>query len=71
MYGQQRWTFPLPPSIKLVSTTICKIVMEMCVVVSLQFYAVRTRAMSASAVLSEIPVTPVHTCSDLSVLYVS
>ena len=40
MYGQRRWTVPAPPSIKLVSMTICKIVMEMCVVVSLRSYSV-------------------------------
>ena len=32
MVGQRRWTVPAPPSIKLVS---CKIVTEICVVVSL------------------------------------
>ena len=40
MYGQRRWTVPVPPSIKLVSMTICKIVTEMCVVVSPWSYAV-------------------------------
>ena len=63
MYVQRRWIVLAPPSIKLVirPTAICKIVMEMCVVVSPRSYA------SASAVHSEIPATPVHTCSDLSV----
>ena len=43
MAGQRRWTVTAPPSIKLVSTTTCKIVTEMCVVVSTRSYAVRTR----------------------------
>ena len=43
MSRQRRWTVPAPPSIKLVSTTICKIVTAMCVVVSPRSYAVRTR----------------------------
>ena len=42
MYGQRRWTVPAPPSIKFVSTTICKIVTEMWLVVSPRSYAVRT-----------------------------
>ena len=42
MYGQRRWTVPAPLSIKLVSTTVCKIVTEMCVVVSSRSYAVRS-----------------------------
>ena len=42
MYGQWRCTVPAPSSIKLVSMTICKIVTEMCVVVSSQSYAVRS-----------------------------
>ena len=60
MYGQQRWTVPA----LLVSTTICKIGTEMWLVVSLRSYAVR----SPLRVHSEIPITPVHTCPDLSVL---
>ena len=43
MVGQRRWTVPGPQSIKLVSTTICKIVTEMCVVVSPLSYALRAR----------------------------
>ena len=43
MYGKRKWTISAPLSIKLVSTAICKIVMEMCVVVSPQSYAVRNR----------------------------
>ena len=42
MYGQRRWTVPVPPSTKLVCTTVCKIVTEMCVVVSPGSYAVRS-----------------------------
>ena len=41
MNGQQRWTVPAPPTIKLVSTTICKIVTEMWLVVSPRLCAVR------------------------------
>ena len=43
MYEQRRWTVPTPPSIKLVSTKLCKIVTEMCVFVSPRSYAVRSR----------------------------
>ena len=43
MVGQRRCTVSAPLSIKLVSTTICKIVMEMCVAVSPWSYAVHTR----------------------------
>ena len=42
MYGQRKWTVPAPPSIKLVSTKICKIVMKIYVVVSLGSYAAHT-----------------------------
>ena len=51
MYGQRRWTVPAPPSIKLGSTTVCKKVTEMRMVLSPRCLAV----------------TPVHTYSDLSV----
>ena len=40
MYGQRRVIVPAPLSIKFVSTTICKIVTEMCVVVSQRSNAV-------------------------------
>ena len=43
IYRQRRWTVPAPPSIQLASTTIYKIVKEMCVVVSLQSYADHTQ----------------------------
>ena len=69
MYGQRRWTVPAPPSILLVST-ICKIVKEMCVVVSPQSYGPYPAA-RASTAHSQIPVTPVYTCSYVSVTYVS
>ena len=43
IYGQRRWTVPAPPTVKLVSRpTICKIITEMCVVVSPRSYAVRS-----------------------------
>ena len=42
MYGQRRWAVPASPSIKLVSATICKLVTEMCMVVSPRSYAVRS-----------------------------
>ena len=68
MYGQRRWTVPASPSICLISMTICKIVSEICVFVSPRSYAVPYPAASASAVHRKFAVTPVHTCSDLSVL---
>ena len=43
MYGQRRWAIPAHLSIKLVSTTIYKIVREMYVVVSLRSHDVRFR----------------------------
>ena len=42
MVGQRRWTVQAPPSIKLVSTRICKIVTEMWLVVSPRSYSVRS-----------------------------
>ena len=39
--GQRRWTVPAPQSVKLVNTTICKIVEEIWLVVSPRSYAVR------------------------------
>ena len=41
MYGQRRWAVSTPPPIMLVSTTICKIVTELCVVVPPRSYVVR------------------------------
>ena len=66
MVGQRRWTVPAPPSIKLVSTTICKIVTEMVGCIT-AIVCCPLPAMSASAVHSEILVTPVYTFSDLSI----
>ena len=66
MYGQRRWTVPAPPSLKLGSTTIYKTVTEMCGCIT-AFLRCPFPAERASAVHSEIPVTPVHTCSDLFV----
>ena len=42
MYGQRRWTVPALPSIKSASMKVCKIVTEMCVVLSPRSYAVRS-----------------------------
>ena len=75
MYGQRRWTVPVPPTIKLVNTTICKIDSEMCVVVLIAMLRCPFPTASASSVNSENqrarienPFTPVNTCSDLSVV---
>ena len=55
MYGQRRWTVPSPPSIKLVSTTICKIVTEMWLVVSPRSCAVRYPSRGRQQCIMEPP----------------
>ena len=62
------WTVPVPPWIKLVSITICKIFTKVWLVVSPRSYAVRYPPRVRQHCIMKSPLLRLYTCSDFSII---